>query len=90
MEKVYVAIGNDLEDGLGTLEWILGKWPPYLLHIVIIYSDNHNMGKDHHVLTPCKLFSHALNMFFMLFYWILYRVYVCMLLQLVISHLRVF
>lgn len=63
VEKVYVAIGNDLEDGLGTLEWILRKWPPYSLHIVIIYSDNNNMGKDHHVITPCKLFSHASNIF---------------------------
>ncbi|XP_074378423.1 putative U-box domain-containing protein 50 [Apium graveolens] len=52
VEKVYVAIGNDLEDGLGTLEWLLRKWPPYSLHIVIIYSDHSNMGKDHHVLTP--------------------------------------
>lgn len=73
VEKVYVAIGNDLEDGLGTLEWTLRKWPPYSLHIVIIYSDINNMGNNHHVLTPCKLFPHASNLLFMLLYWILYE-----------------
>ncbi|KAK4744712.1 hypothetical protein SAY87_011024 [Trapa incisa] len=28
MEKIWVAIGSDLQEGFKTLEWILRKWPP--------------------------------------------------------------
>ncbi|XP_042990038.1 putative U-box domain-containing protein 50 [Carya illinoinensis] len=36
-EKIYVAIGNDLQDGFKTLEWTLGKWNSRPISIVILH-----------------------------------------------------
>ncbi|KAA8546699.1 hypothetical protein F0562_003070 [Nyssa sinensis] len=49
-EKVYVAIGTDLQDGFGTLKWALQKWSSHSMSIVILYAAN-NPYKDF-VYTP--------------------------------------
>lgn len=36
--KVYVAVGNNLVDGLATLEWVLKKWSSHSITIVIIHA----------------------------------------------------
>nr|DAD40932.1 TPA_asm: hypothetical protein HUJ06_015255 [Nelumbo nucifera] len=41
-EKVYVAVGNDLQEGIGTLEWALRKWSGQTISIVIIHFNNNN------------------------------------------------
>lgn len=40
MEKVYVAVGSDLQDGFATLEWALRKWNSHSTSIVIIHATN--------------------------------------------------
>ncbi|CAA3025480.1 U-box domain-containing 50 isoform X1 [Olea europaea subsp. europaea] len=49
-EKVYVAIGRDLYDGLSTLQWALRKWSNHSISIVIIHAAN-NIRRDY-VYTP--------------------------------------
>ncbi|XP_059435551.1 putative U-box domain-containing protein 50 [Corylus avellana] len=49
-EKVYVAIGNDLQDGFKTLEWALRKWNSLPISIVILHI-TYNMSMDF-VYTP--------------------------------------
>ncbi|KAM0022094.1 putative protein kinase RLK-Pelle-RLCK-IXb family [Helianthus debilis subsp. tardiflorus] len=44
MEKVYVAIGNDVQEGLATLEWTLRKWSSVNISIVILHAD---INKDY-------------------------------------------
>ncbi|KAB1201904.1 putative U-box domain-containing protein 50 [Morella rubra] len=39
-EKVYVAIGNDLQDGRKTLEWTIRKWMSHPISIVILHVTN--------------------------------------------------
>ncbi|KAL4577897.1 hypothetical protein LXL04_014012 [Taraxacum kok-saghyz] len=39
MEKVYVAIGNDVQEGFATLEWTLRKWSSSPISIVILHAD---------------------------------------------------
>lgn len=51
-EKVYVAIGRDLYDGLSTLQWALRKWSNHSISIVIIHAAN-NIRRDY-VYTPRK------------------------------------
>lgn len=51
-EKVYVAIGNDLQDGLKTLEWALRKWNSHPISIVILHL-TYNISMDY-VYTPRK------------------------------------
>ncbi|KAK9062104.1 hypothetical protein SSX86_019289 [Deinandra increscens subsp. villosa] len=46
MEKVYVAIGNDVPEGLATLEWTLRKWSSSQISIVILHADI-NSNKDY-------------------------------------------
>ncbi|KAH7520442.1 hypothetical protein FEM48_Zijuj08G0144400 [Ziziphus jujuba var. spinosa] len=36
-EKIYVALGNDLQDGIKTLEWTLRKWNSHQFSIVILH-----------------------------------------------------
>lgn len=43
-EKVYVAIGNDVQEGLATLEWTLRKWSSSQISIVILHAD---INKDY-------------------------------------------
>ncbi|XP_043713877.1 putative U-box domain-containing protein 50 isoform X2 [Telopea speciosissima] len=40
MEKIYIAVGNDLNEGLGTLEWALRKWSGQTISFVIVHVDN--------------------------------------------------
>lgn len=54
-EKVYVAVGNDLQDGFKTLEWTLRKWGSHPISIVVLHVI-HNISKEY-VYTPCKLFN---------------------------------
>lgn len=51
-EKVYVAVGNDIQDGFKTLEWTLKKWNSQLISIVILHVA-HDISKDF-INTPCK------------------------------------
>lgn len=53
-EKVYVAVGNDLQDGFKTLEWTLKKWSFHPISIVILHV-TYNVSKDF-VYTPCKIY----------------------------------
>lgn len=53
-EKVYVALGNDLQDGFKTLEWTLKKWKSQSISITILHV-TFNISKDF-VYTPCKFF----------------------------------
>nr|XP_043633861.1 putative U-box domain-containing protein 50 [Erigeron canadensis] len=39
MEKIYVAVGNDVQEGLATLEWTLRKWSSHQISIVILHAD---------------------------------------------------
>uniref|UniRef100_A0A803PDY2 RING-type E3 ubiquitin transferase n=1 Tax=Cannabis sativa TaxID=3483 RepID=A0A803PDY2_CANSA len=49
-EKVYVALGNDLEDGFKTLEWTLKKWKSQPISIIILHL-TFSVSKDY-VYTP--------------------------------------
>ncbi|KAL2521748.1 U-box domain-containing protein kinase family protein [Forsythia ovata] len=49
-EKVYLAIGRDLYDGLSTIQWALRKWSNHSISIVILHAAN-NICKDY-VYTP--------------------------------------
>lgn len=53
LEKVYVAVGSDLQDGFATLEWALRKWNSHSTSIVIIHATN--IISNDFVYTPCKL-----------------------------------
>ncbi|KAF9608644.1 hypothetical protein IFM89_010428 [Coptis chinensis] len=48
VEKVYVAVGNNLQEGLSTLEWTLKNWSSQLISIVIL-----------HINGPSKNFVHT-------------------------------
>ncbi|KAK1589326.1 hypothetical protein Q3G72_032771 [Acer saccharum] len=53
VEKVYVAVGNDLQDGFKTLDWTLRKWsstPMNMISIVILHV-SYNISNDF-VYTP--------------------------------------
>lgn len=52
-EKVYVAVGNDAQDGFKALNWALKKWNSHLISVVILHV-THNTPMDY-VYTPCKL-----------------------------------
>ncbi|XP_027178324.1 putative U-box domain-containing protein 50 [Coffea eugenioides] len=49
-ERIFVAIGTDLNDGFATLEWVLKKWNSHPIKIVILFSDNY-ICRDY-VFTP--------------------------------------
>ncbi|XP_010547594.1 PREDICTED: putative U-box domain-containing protein 50 isoform X2 [Tarenaya hassleriana] len=40
VEKVYVAVGNGVEDGFKTIDWALKKWDPINISIVILHISN--------------------------------------------------
>lgn len=44
-EKVYVAVGNDLQDNFKTLEWALRKWSSQPIHMVILHVSR-NISKE--------------------------------------------
>ncbi|XP_030455872.1 putative U-box domain-containing protein 50 isoform X1 [Syzygium oleosum] len=44
-EKVYVTVGNDLQDNFKTLEWALKKWSSQPIHIVILHVSR-NISKE--------------------------------------------
>uniref|UniRef100_A0A2P2KQ60 RING-type E3 ubiquitin transferase n=1 Tax=Rhizophora mucronata TaxID=61149 RepID=A0A2P2KQ60_RHIMU len=54
VEKVYVALGNDLQDGFKTLDWTLGKWKSKSISIVILHFA-YNISHDF-VYTPLGKF----------------------------------
>ncbi|GAB2279293.1 hypothetical protein Dimus_013937 [Dionaea muscipula] len=39
-EKVYVAVGNDLNEGVLTLEWAIKKWASHQITVVILHADS--------------------------------------------------
>ncbi|RDX81710.1 putative U-box domain-containing protein 50 [Mucuna pruriens] len=49
-EKIYVAVGNDAQDGFKTLNWTLNKWNSHPISIVILHV-THNTPNDY-VYTP--------------------------------------
>ncbi|XP_022740241.1 putative U-box domain-containing protein 50 isoform X2 [Durio zibethinus] len=49
-EKVYVAVGNDIQDGYKTLAWTLRKWNSQPISIVLLHV-TYNISKDF-VYTP--------------------------------------
>lgn len=51
-KKIYVAVGNDPQDGFKTLNWALKKWNSHPISIVILYVTQ-NISLDY-VYTPCK------------------------------------
>lgn len=55
VEKVYVAVGNDLQDGLKTLAWTLAKFESQPFSIVILYL-TYDISRDL-VYTPRKFSS---------------------------------
>ncbi|OMO72960.1 Rossmann-like alpha/beta/alpha sandwich [Corchorus olitorius] len=50
VEKVYVAVGNDIQDGYKTLAWTLRKWNAQQISIVLLHV-TYNISKDF-VYTP--------------------------------------
>lgn len=50
--KVYVAVGNDLQDGYRTLDWTLRKWKAQSISIVILHV-TYNISIKDFVDTPC-------------------------------------
>ncbi|KAK8652852.1 hypothetical protein V6N13_126875 [Hibiscus sabdariffa] len=50
VQKVYVAVGNDIRDGYKTLAWTLRKWSPQPFSIVLLHV-TYNISKDF-VYTP--------------------------------------
>ncbi|CAJ2647359.1 unnamed protein product [Trifolium pratense] len=59
-EKIYVAVGDDAQDGFNTLNWALKKWNSHPISIVILHV-THNISKDY-VYTPFgKLPARSLN-----------------------------
>ncbi|GMN34003.1 hypothetical protein TIFTF001_004463 [Ficus carica] len=58
--KVYVALGNDLQDGFKTLDWTLKKWNSQPISIIILHATC-NLSHDF-VYTPFgKLPARAVN-----------------------------
>ncbi|QCD90717.1 Rossmann-like alpha/beta/alpha sandwich fold [Vigna unguiculata] len=49
-QKVYVAVGNDAQDGFKTLNWALKKWNSHPISVVILHV-THNTPMDY-VYTP--------------------------------------
>ncbi|KAH9664333.1 putative U-box domain-containing protein 50 [Citrus sinensis] len=49
--KVYVAVGNDLQDGYRTLDWTLRKWKAQSISIVILHV-TYNISIKDFVYTP--------------------------------------
>ncbi|KAL9255553.1 putative U-box domain-containing protein [Drosera capensis] len=41
-EKVYVAVGSDVNEGVLTLEWVIEKWGSHPITIVILHADASN------------------------------------------------
>ncbi|KAK7252442.1 hypothetical protein RIF29_36377 [Crotalaria pallida] len=59
-EKIYVAVGNDVQDGFQTLAWALKKWNSHPISIVILHV-TYNTSKDY-VYTPFgKLPARSVN-----------------------------
>lgn len=56
MEKIYVAIGSDLQEGFKTLEWVLQKWSltnnPLIGGIALVHVSR-DISKEF-VSSPCK------------------------------------
>ncbi|XP_068656538.1 putative U-box domain-containing protein 50 [Aristolochia californica] len=41
-EKVYVAVGKNMQEGLGTLEWSLKNWSAQSISVVILHIKGHS------------------------------------------------
>lgn len=68
VEKVYVALGNDLQDGFKTLDWTLRKWKSNPISIVILHV-TYNFNKDF-VYTPCKLHIRLYMLIWSIYFWL--------------------
>lgn len=87
-EKVYVAVGKDVQEGMGTLQWALKNWSSQSISIVIVHV---NTSTNDLVDTPCKFyyiwplfFSHLLSIiffFFPPFSWLEFQWVICFLLD---------
>lgn len=62
MEKVYIAVGNDIQEGYKTIDWAIKKWNNIPISIVLLHLCN--ISQDF-VYTPCiKLFILNSHIFF--------------------------
>ncbi|KAJ4825334.1 hypothetical protein Tsubulata_002674 [Turnera subulata] len=52
LEKVFVALGNDLQDGFKTLGWTLKKWKSHPISIVILHVTYNISNSKDFVYTP--------------------------------------
>lgn len=57
MEKVYIAVGNDLQEGFKTIDWALKKWNNIPISIVLLHLCN--ISQDF-VYTPCTISSFSI------------------------------
>lgn len=65
MEKIYVALGNDLREGLKTLEWVLRKWPPIdnlMIGGLVLVHVSRSISKDF-VCGPCECKKDCISRF---------------------------
>lgn len=59
-KKVYVAVGNEIQDGFKTLEWTLQKWKSHPISITILHI-SYNITRDF-VYTPSEFCLHNLDL----------------------------
>ena len=58
VEKVYIAVGNDLQEGFKTIDWALKKWDNISISIVLLHLCS--ISQDF-VYTPCTISSFSIR-----------------------------
>lgn len=76
MEKVYIAVGNDVQEGYKTIGWAIKKWNNIPISIVLLHLCN--ISQDF-VYTPCiiSFFSIHTSSFLFLSYKPNSHVFLC-------------
>jgi len=64
MEKVYIAVGNDVQEGYKTIHWALKKWNNIPISIVLLHLCN--ISQDF-VYTPCMISFFSIHTSYFLF-----------------------
>jgi len=54
-ERVHIAVGKNVEEGVGMLRWALNQWSSQPVSFVILHI---NTSSKDFVLTPCKFSDH--------------------------------
>lgn len=65
MEKVYIAVGSDLQEGFKTIDWAIKKWNNTPISIVLLHFCN--ILQDF-VYTPCTISFFSIHTSFFPFY----------------------